>query len=277
MRFSKLDRYNIKTCSISELENFFSKVILSHTRPTTELDTFEGLFRSRIIKEKDIEDIKSVNQIWYRDQSVLKLEEQKLGRCHNKNQNFFYSSNAVETTIRELRPNNEDYLLIGEFKYRPNSIPAKCHFAGIEVLRKLDMWAHLLDRYNYKNEFDKEIEEFISSCFHRSIDKGKEFEYKYTIAFTNILLKDQDASCLIYPSVASNLKLINYGFKPRYVDKSLFCSNLWIYRYFSDDKNMALIPLKYALIENDLIEPKHSSLEFQDVPDAKKRIIKYSL
>ncbi|HBF21973.1 MAG: hypothetical protein CMI36_12540 [Owenweeksia sp.] len=276
MRFSKLIRYNIETCSIGELESFFSKEILSHTRPTTELNTFEGLFRSRIIKEEDIEKIKSVKQIWYRDQSVIKLEEQKFGRCNDKGQNFFYSSNTVEATIKELRPTNREYLLIGEFKCRTNSIPPKCHFAGIEILRKSDMWKHLLGNYAYENQFDREIEKFISSCFHRPIDKGREFEYKYTIAFTNILLKNQETSGLVYPSVASSLKLINYGFKPQYVDDNLYCSNVWIYRYLSDGKNISLKPLKYAEIEEGQGESKNSKLEFHDTPNIGKKILKYN-
>jgi hypothetical protein len=265
---------------LTEIEEFYSEYILGHTRPLTQLNQFEGLFRSRQISERELTKIKSVEEIWYKDQSKLDSACWTSGRCHDFGENFFYGSNDLETTIREINPTNGSYVLIGEFQLKENAKFPKCQFAGIETLRHNKMWKHLLKDYEYVSPRDREIEAFISEEFHKRVEAHDKDRYKFTIAFSKILLKNAIIDAIVYTSVASNLDLLNYGFKAEYVDKSLFCSGIWIYRIERDDKEIRLYPLSYGNIIQNLGNPRKSEISFfsDKIPnEMKDEIIKYGL
>ena len=276
-----IEKKALSSMSISQLEEFFSEYILGHTRPVTWLNNFEGMFRTRLISEKDIEDLNTVSEIWYRDQSKLDEYKWSSGRCHDYGENFFYGSNNLETTIRETNPENESFALIGEFRPKPNSKIPECQFAGIEILKHNSMWCHLLKDYKYQSERDKKLESFISKKFHKMIESKERDRYKYTIAFSKILLKNEGIDAIVYPSVASNLELLNYGFKAEYVDASIFCSGIWIYKVERTDFEIKLLPFLYGSIAQNNSSPKYSKISWssEEIPKEldDESIIKYGL
>lgn len=244
--FSKLLGLDLKLKSITEIEEYLSASILGHSRPNINISP-EGLFRARIITNVEESSLNTVNCIWYPDWSKIPPEKHIYGRCSDKGQNFFYSSNYLGATIRELKPQDSDKVLIGVFNLQNSQIKIRSQFAGINAIKETSQFKTLAD-YTYPSVFDQEIEELISSKFQEIILPTDSCKYKLTVAVTNILLKNDRFGCVIYPSVASNLSFMNYGFKPEYIDRYFYCSTLCRYSAKVRNTETILIPEKYAVI-----------------------------
>lgn len=268
--------FDLKNESIQNIEKFFSKKILGHNRPTINIAP-SGLFRARIISDIKKEDLLRTKCIWYPDWAEIDKSNYKFNRCSDKGQNFFYSSNLMETTINELNPNNGDTVLIGVFHLKFRKTKIRSQFAGIESLRNHPNHKKSLENYKYPTKKDRLFEEFISSKFQERISNGNEYLYKNSIALCNILLKNKDISCVIYPSVASNLKLVNYGLKPEFVDKFLFCTITYIFKVCKTNSEFILTPEKYGIIKNPY-EIKKSKIEWKNykLEDKQRELIKFS-
>lgn len=273
----EISQFDIDKNSVHEFENLLSKSILGHTRPYLNIST-EGLFRARIINNVKDKDLETTNCIWYPDWSTISESDHKLNRCSDKGQNFFYSSNYLEATIKELNPQDGDLILVGTFQLKSPDLKIPCQFAGIEALKNSSHLGLIKD-YCYKSERDKEIEEFISEKFQQRVLDENFNEYKLTIAFSNILLKNDEIGCLIYPSVASNFEFANFGLKPQFVDDLMICNSLFIYKVQKNEQEYNLIPEKYSariypnrtLLKNSKIEWKENSML------DKEQILKYSM
>ena len=152
-------------------------------------------------------------------------------------------------------------------------------YVGIEALKKNPKENLELKYYKYKSENDKKIEEYISSKFQDKVAKGEEYKYKPSIAFSNILLKNDGIDCLIYPSVASDLESVNYGIKANFVDEFLYCQSIYIYTIKKRRNEFKLIPNKYGKrIVFDEKDAKNSKIEWEENTESeKKQTIKYYL
>ena len=246
---------------ISRLEEEYSNRILGHTRPRMNLH-FEGLFRSRIIEEKDIINIKTVAEIWYYDQLQLYYKKRSYGRCHSKDENFFYSSNSLEATILELQPKDKNIILSGVFKLRSNRNPPIAVFAGIECLKGITEYNVGLEKYTYAKEIDREFEHEIAERFQTQITNSNRDEYYHTIALTHILLKNSEHQCIIYPSVASNYRLVNYGFKSAFVDENLYCEDIGVFLVEKSQSFYILKPVLWGNIIQNQNVPKDSNIQW---------------
>jgi hypothetical protein len=272
----EISKFDFERNSIQEFEDFLSKSILGHTRPTFNLSN-QSLFRARIINDIKEEDLETTCCIWYPDWSTISESDHKLNRCSDRGQNFFYSSNYLEATIKELSPKNGDLILVGIFSIRYQNIKIPCQVAGIEALKNTSQISLLKD-YRYQSERDKEIEEFISKKFKQQVLEKNFNEYKLTIAVSNILLKNDNIGCLIYPSVASNYELVNFGMKPEFVDRLMICKTLYIYKVEKTEQEYRLIPEKYAAkVLRDRTLSKNSTIYWKENKEEdKNQILKYS-
>lgn len=107
--------------------------------------------------------------------------------------------------------------------------------------------------------------------------EGDNNKYKLSIAFSNILLKNTEIKCIIYPSVASNLESVNYGFKPEFVDEFMLCKQIHLYKIERTETQFVLVPEQYGIISFDTNEPKHSKIEWVECNNEhKKQKIAYS-
>ena len=86
----------------------------------------------------------------------------------------------------------------------------------------------------------------IYNIFKEKVEKDYEDYYKISIAISNILLKNQDINCLKYPSVANNNKMYNYGIKPEFVDKYLFCKDVYVFRVNILSNKLVLTPICHS-------------------------------
>ncbi|WP_136466157.1 hypothetical protein [Flagellimonas onchidii] len=274
----KLRSFDFRNSSIEEIEYFFSKAILGHTRPTINL-SFEGLFRARIITGTNESDLQTTKSIWYPNFKEIGEVHHRLNRCSDKGQNFFYSSNYLGAVIKELAPSNMDLVMIGIFHKKYPQIKMRSQYAGIEALKANPKENLELKDYRYACQKDKLIEQFISSKFQERVEKGEEYKYKPRSALSNILLKNEEINCLIYPSVASDLKSTNYGIKAQFVDEFLYCRSTYIYKIKRDGREFELIPERYGkrIILNKR-EPKNSKIEWEEIPkEDKEQTRKYYL
>jgi hypothetical protein len=273
----EIAKFDLKNVSIDEIEQFISKSILGHSRPTMEIAT--TFFRARIINDSKEEDLQTVKCIYYPDWSEINPKQYRFGRCNDKGQNFFYASNYLGTTIKELNPKHNDLVLIGVFEKKHEDIKIPCQFAGIETLKLNSHRNSLIKDYVYANNSDVLTEEFMASKFKEKILPQNDFQYKLTIAFTNILLKNDNIGGLIYPSVASEFEYANYGIKVNYVDHLLYCKSIYMYRIKKSDTEYKLIPEKYGvnIMHNPSIN-KASIIEWKvNSEEEKERVIKYRI
>lgn len=256
----KLANFDYKNISVNEIEKLFSREILGHSRPTIKIST-KGLFRARIISNVAEKDLETVKSIWYPDFKEIDEKHHKLNRCSNKGQNFFYSSNSLEAVIKELEPKDNDLIMIGIFHTSNPEIKIRSQYAGIEVLKKISRKS--LQNYLYPTKNDELIEKYISSKFQKKIENDE--EYKSSIAFSNILLKNDEINCIIYPSVASNLKLINFGIKADFVDDFLFCKSVYIYKVRKTSSQYELLSIKFGKrIYIDQNNTKNSTIYWEE-------------
>jgi len=273
----QLQEIDLKTASINEIEKLFSEGILGHSRPNIDISP-EGLFRARIVTGESVEDLPTTKSIWYPNFAEIDKNYHRYNRCSNKGQNFFYSSNFLGTTIKELNPKDNDLVLIGIFHLKNGDIKIRSQFAGIEALRDNPNHKNSLENYQYSSEQDKLIEKFISEKFQERILETEDYKYKTSIAFSNILLKNDGLNCIIYPSVASNLEFVNYAIKPNFVDDFLICKSTYLYRIKRTTTEFELIPEQYGdriILNNN--DPKNSKIEWlENTESDKEKIRKYS-
>jgi hypothetical protein len=269
----KLQELDLKTESIEKIEKILSESILGHTRPTIST-TFEGIFRARKITNANDSEIDYIKSIWHPNWKEISESEYRYNRCSDKGENFFYCSNSLETTIKELEPENGDDILIGIFYPKFATTKVRCQFAGIEELRNNIHYKTVLKNYNYYSKNDKKIEELISSKFKERVSKDESFKYKLTIAFSNILLKNKDIECLIYPSIATKFEFVNFGLKPVFVDEHLYCAEIFQYSVEKTSNEYILTPEKYGEIEHNLQTPKISEIDWKECRNEDKNIKK---
>lgn len=270
----EIAKFDLKTKSVEEIEKFFSEKILGHSRVTTD-NQFEGLFRARIITNTSEKELEQTKCIWYPNWAEIDESKHQFNRCSDKGQNFFYGSNYLGATIKELDPKHNDLIIVGIFTLINPKTKLTSQYAGIETLKTNPNYNSLLKDFEFKNLNDKVIEKFIASKFQERISKNESYKYKLSIAFSNILLKNSNISCIIYPSVASNLEYANYGIKPEYIDSFFACKSLYMYRVEKNETEITIIPEKYAhkIIHNNQ-NSKNSKIEWKENSEEEKLLVK---
>ncbi|MRT91535.1 hypothetical protein [Ancylomarina sp. 16SWW S1-10-2] len=254
-----------KNIDIEDLIEIFSQSILGHTRPLFRDFSSKAFFRARKINGVKDDELEKTKSIWYPDWSEIKPEHYTYNRCSNKGENFFYASNSIEATVREMNLVDGDRLLIGIFKPNNSNVIIPSQFAGIEKIKKAETFERILSNHKYRSVKDMEFEEWIASFFEKKVSLGDECFYKTCIAFSKILLSSEDTKCLIYPSVASNSQFVNFGIKPDFVDEFLWCDQAFIYNVLVEDNLLSLIPEKYSSSEvNFDSHPKNWNLNWKE-------------
>ncbi len=275
--YRELSNFELKSDSIQKIQNNLSEAILGHTRTKMNISP-DGLFRARVINDIKETELNTPSSIWYPDWKTIPEKDHCFGRLTDKGKNFFYSSNELEATIKELSPKDKDRILVGIFRPKFPGTKISSQFTGIESIRKTKIFS-LLDDFSYASEKDKVIEEFFSNKFQEKVEASEDYKYKLTIALSNILLKNPEIGCLVYPSVASNLRFVNFGIKPEIIDEHFYCSGMFTYIIKRDSKGYTLVPDEFSkkIIANGT-EAKKFDVKWQTNSANEKRIIKrYSL
>ncbi len=270
----EIEKFDLKTDSVEKIELFFSENILGHSRPTTD-NQFEGLFRARIVTNTKEGELLKTKCIWYPNWAEIDESYHQFNRCSDKGQNFFYGSNCLGATIKELDPEHNDLVIVGFFSLINPETKLTTQYAGIETLKKNPNDNSLIEDFEFENDSDKAIEEFIATKFQEKISKKESYKYKLSIAFSNILLKNDNISCIIYPSVASNFEYANYGIKPNVIDSFFACKELYMYRVERNKNEIIIIPEKYAYkVIHDNRNSKNSTIEWKANSNEEKLLIK---
>lgn len=268
---------DLKSLSVKDIQARISKYIIGHSRPQREISP-EAFFRTRIITSCNPYDLKTTAAIWYPDRDLIGKENHGQGRCNEKGQNFFYCSNSLEATIHELRPKNQDLILIGHFKIMDQQTVLKSQFAGIEVLRKSGSHVEAFKKFDYIKPSDKEFEEFIAAKFQEIISEEEEYKYKLTNAISNILINDGQYDCLIYPSVAGNYEFENYGIRSDFVDDHMCCYHQHIYRVIRSERHYHLSPVAYGVVHPNMEVLKYSKVTWKKIKEfSESNILEYKI
>lgn len=264
----KIEDIDFRKLSVKEIENLFSEYLLGHTRPMDEIQP-ALFYRARLIRFDEIEKIKTTQYIWYRDWSKCNEKDLKYNRCSDKGQNFFYSSLCFENVVKEIEIIDGSYILLGKFSFKDKYKKLKSQTINIEKLISTNKVK--FKDYKFANAKDKDFEEFIVSHFEKKINSNEDYLYKPTIALSNILLKNEELECLIYPSVANNNNFFNYAIKPDIVDKHLYCSDIYIYKINVIKNELVLEPYKYnSDISFDALSPSFVDVKFENFVDVNR-------
>lgn len=269
----EIEKLNLETETVEKIEKFFSENILGHTRCQTD-NQFEGVFRARIVTKSTEEELSKTKCIWYPNWAEIDENFHQYNRCSDKGQNFFYGSNYLGATIKELDPKHNDLIIVGFFTLINSETKLTTQYAGIETLKKNPNYNSLIEEFEFKNSSDKAIEEFIASKFQEKISKEESYKYKLSIAFSNILLKNDEISCIIYPSVASNLEYANYGIKANVIDSFFACKEIYMYKVERNENEIIIIPEKYSSIMHNNQNSKNSIIEWITNSKEEKLLIK---
>ncbi|WP_430814002.1 hypothetical protein [Carboxylicivirga sp. RSCT41] len=256
---------------INDLINIFSQSINGHTRPRLNNFSSEGFFRARKINGVSEKELGKAESIWYPDWNKIERKYHTYNRCSNKGENFFYSSNSLEAVISEMNPKHGDKLLIGIFKLAKPGMAFLAQLAGIERLRMTLECQSALKDYKFQTEKDRGFEDLISNFYTRRV--SKESDYKPSIAFTKMLLKNEDYKCLIYPSVAADYRFVNFGIKPEFVDNCLRCRGAYIYNVERTEESITLEPDRFTIrVYENSNEPKNSKFEWKKNTNEEKKM-----
>lgn len=273
MLIKEIQEIDAEELEISELEDIYSNCIRDHRRPISKACP-DGLYRVRQISKNEV--IRSFGQIWYRDWKNVNPSEYVYNRCSTKGQNFFYASNTLDAAIIEVKPSDNDLLLIGDFGIRPGH-KLNCHYAGIETLKRNNL-INEPDSLGLKSTRDDEIEVFLNKLFTVKPSSNQGHEYKHSIAVSNLLLKNQSTDCVIYPSIAAKEKFINFGIKADSVNNKMYCKSIYAYRFNEKNKGYILTPVYYG-DKNELNQcnSKSTNVELIPIPENQIEQIEYSL
>lgn len=236
---------NANNFTIVEIEEIFSKYFINHTRPVIDFN-IESLYRARVLDDSDMDEkMKSTSDISYPKWETIDKKCYIYNRCSDKGQNFFYGSNSFETIVREVKAKDNKLLVVGSFHFKDINNFFKAQIVNLDLDKEINNNSSLKD-FRFEEKKDINFDNLIYNIFKEKVEKDYEDYYKISIAISNILLKNQDINCLKYPSVANNNKMYNYGIKPEFVDKYLFCKDVYVFRVNILSNKLVLTPICHS-------------------------------
>ena len=230
----KLDRQKV---SIKSLKKRISKLMEGYSCYTRIVDA-EYAFRARINSSKKF--FTNVGQLWYPPSDKIN----KYGRLNRPKQSLFYIAASQDTAILEMRPQKGDILTILRCKLiNSNKKPHVMELGGAEKFsqHKIQSTINLFENTNTGRRYlgskeniekNRKIRSFLAREFTRIIDRGKEHEFKITVAIADILMSSNNIDGVEYPSIAGDVENwrggMNMALKPSSADSLYKAYHCWV-------------------------------------------------
>jgi hypothetical protein len=277
-----------KGLSINELQALISNILqeVDYGSIISANQTFHGLYRARKHNEIDGENAKYLftneKEFWNPP-----VENASLGRCNDKNESMFYSSNQFETSILEVRPEKGKFITVAHFKpiKQGRLIPSfRIKPNCIQHLKEINGYGHLIsDTYlDTRDEKFIEVDNLLDNLFTEVVND--EYKYKITNAITRCMLTSItnengdifSMNGMVYPSIANNKNSINILLKPIYAINNFHIELLQTFKILETTKEKTII----KLVRNGYVKtPKtHPSdqLDIQWLPEVDGEITEIS-
>lgn len=256
--FEKLD---LKKLTINEIKTEIHNVILGHLRIPYNVNP-QGLVRGR--KNTNRKLFFNKRDLWYPDWDEIPAEKHCLNRCSDAGVKMLYTALETDTTICELQLKKGDIFTIAHFFPNKEKLNAKVQVIGINELsraqtkfKKLFNGHYLTLKKDAPAEYEKNIliDDFLSKHFQLKVNSNESWNYKLTIAISQILLSNSDTDGLIYPSISSNGKGANLILKPDIVDKNLIIGQAGVFEVMDQTKENGIsVKLVLTPRENNVNE-----------------------
>ncbi|MBG6111358.1 hypothetical protein IWX84_002242 [Flavobacterium sp. CG_9.10] len=217
-RFKSMDT---KTATIDELEKEFMKLV---TNFSFVLISFpKGIKSHRIRINEGQKDFSQLSELWYPPKKAIR----KIGRCNDVEEQILYLAGGGHTALKETNPpvgslitciecetiKKIELIDIGAIKY----IDREQYLKQYSTIHKNILENHYQD--NELFDLDNMLKEFIIEEFTRKVDENNEHLYKKSIAISKFFFKAPGVNGILYPSIKSDLKELNYAIPAVDADK----------------------------------------------------------
>lgn len=225
-RFKLMDT---KTSTIDDLEKEFMKLVTNFHFVLVAIP--KGIKSHRMRINDGEKDFSLLNDLWYPPKKLIK----KIGRCNDVEEQILYLAGGGHTALNEINPpigstvtciecetiEKIELVDIGAIKY----LNRELYFQQYSEIHKNIIQNQYQDNELY--ELDTMLKEFIIEEFTRKVELDSEHLYKKSIAISKFFFKATGVYGIMYPSVKSELKELNYAipalyakeyFKPTRID-----------------------------------------------------------
>lgn len=222
-KLDELDKLDLKNESF---ENVFNKVIetfngvtlcrVALTPKRGQVNPEFGIFRAREFS-KDL-DLNVLCNYWEKPARL----QSEYGRCHTINESRFYASNYFITTLHECRAKPGTEWMVAEFEMKENAM-FESVFLG-EVGAGFDrMIGHkgvydsfFLNTSKSDRKKNTILIEYMAKKLGEKVNVSH--NYKLTAAISKFVMKNfknnSNVECIIYPSLMSKKKVLNFAIEP---------------------------------------------------------------
>jgi len=246
-KFAKLDPNLMSFEELKlEFENLLKKVKYKFL-PVT-LPKGAKLHRIRI-NNKNI-DFTNLSELW-----CPPMEKLKLGRCNNLNEQILYMSGGGHTALNELSPNENDIVTCLECELLED-----IKVVNIGVVERLQrekyfqQWKKVdeaVKKYTFKQDLKSKrqnhlLENFVIDEFTKEVKDENLYLYKKSAAISSFFLSAPTVQGIIYPSMKSEKKEMNYAFPVIEANRILKPIRIDVFRmgYYSRFQKMGFQLLK---------------------------------
>lgn len=267
--------------SVSNFADKISKILLNEfgflINPKQLIDS--NIFFSKFYRVRELDSFTNIDLI--REHSYPPIDNVTMGRCNFPGFPVFYCSNNPLTSLLEVArtfQGSSNKYCISKWELVPTNE---------EIIFENFLQVELPD----ENEFSKikeNIQNKISDPFEKSLNKRLSREQEegiieYLKYLDNSFIKDEDYSVsaslayralyvnhkfrtdvLMYPSVQTVFKGINFAIQPNFVENNLKLKRLYIVRFDKFDPLSGRISIsfsKYGVVEKSIITWKSINLD----------------
>jgi len=226
----KIKEFRSNDLSVTSIEEVFEQVKTICTGGMFQpIDlSATSVFRGRRLKENFYIHLK---HLWYPKVEDIKTE----GRANRVGQQVFYGALSKDCAIFELHPKKGDLIQLIECQIRNGTLSNLVEVGLLENLKNEsdqfnDAYSQsrnriisLCNEYNISFENHLTVHKFLAQEYQKKVPKGSEFQYRSTIAISDLLMRKAKRDGIIYPSVAliRNKQQVNIAMTPTAADSYL--------------------------------------------------------
>jgi len=218
----KIDLADLRTISIDELEGYLKPLFTGFKTNAPIIDKGFQIYRGRICEKPH-----NVKELGYPLAESIKEH----GRINDIGESFFYGSTAYGVPFFELDCKVGQRIALAVWKSNRKMLLNHMGFTE-ECKKVLNSSRNLNDIYDFAkatnnfgtlNDF---VHSYLASKFVQSVETGKEYEYKITIAIGRKLLMGELFNGILYPTIAMSANADNVVLRTDYFDKNMHFVNV---------------------------------------------------
>ena len=229
---------DLASSSIISLKDDFLKLITNFAFMPIIIPKLVKMHRIRI--NDDGKEFDMLNELWCPPVDVIT----KLGRCNDVGDQILYMSGGGHTALNEINPKDGDLVTCLECELVENITVIDL---GASNNLQREAYLQQYSRLNknaafifYKNQnllkLDKILKNYIIKEFTQKVDSGQEYLYKKTVAISKAFFEAPNIEGIMFPSIKSELKELNYAIPILFANKCLKPTRVDVFRMEYNDR-----------------------------------------